>query len=271
MSKTVRFTDENFIVLCDTLSLKDVSFKKIIDQYGYPPCWSRKPSFATLIHIILEQQVSLASAKAAFDKLQLYIKTITPENILRLSDEEMKACYFSRQKIKYARCLSEAVVQGDLKIEDLILKDDETIRATLKKIKGIGDWTVDVFLMMCLHSADIFPFGDIALVNSLKHIKQLPSDTVNEELMPLTALWSPYRTIAAYLLWHKLISVEKESFISHRNKPAAQSIAYLALRYLMRRLISFSAVSITLFSRVLIRNNELSPFLNLKYSAVSMV
>lgn len=202
---TGRFSKENFIPLCNELATVDDSFQQIIDQYGYAPCWSRTPTFATLIHIILEQQVSLASAKAAFDKLQSYIGIISPENILCLSDEEMKACYFSRQKTVYARCLSEAVLSGNLDLESLLQKDDNTIRTTLTSIKGIGDWTVDVFLMMCLHSADIFPLGDIALVNSLKHIKQLPPHTTKEELLSVIELWKPYKTIAAFLLWHAYI------------------------------------------------------------------
>jgi len=200
-----RFGEHNFIQLCDELAAADKDIQQIIDQYGYAPCWSRKPDFATLIHIILEQQVSLASAKAAYDKLQLYITNITPENILRLSDEEMKACYFSRQKTTYARCLSEAVVNGNLNIESLLLEEDDTVRAKLMKIKGIGHWTVDVFLMMCLHSPDIFPFGDIALVNSLKHVKQLPLHTTKEQMLLIIESWKPYRTIAAYLLWHAYI------------------------------------------------------------------
>ncbi|MFZ6023116.1 MAG: DNA-3-methyladenine glycosylase family protein [Bacteroidota bacterium] len=163
---------------------------------------------------MLEQQVSLASARAAFDKLQSHITNISPENILQLSDEEMKACYFSRQKTVYARCLSEAVLNGHLHLESLVQEDDDTIRTTLTKIKGIGNWTVDVFLMMCLHSQDIFPFGDIALVNSLKHMKQLPLHTTKEELEMVTELWKPYRTIAAYLLWHAYICRKGIVFLS---------------------------------------------------------
>lgn len=205
MSVIGRFTAVNFISLCDKLVQQDKDFLKIIQQYGYPPQWRREPSFATLIHIILEQQVSLASAKAAFDQLRSYIGDITPENILRLSDEEMRACYFSRQKASYARSLSTAIINNELIIEELILQNDEAIRVQLKKIKGIGDWTVDVFLMMCLHSADIFPYGDIAAVNSLKHIKQISSQVTKDELVSIVAAWKPYRSIAAYLLWHAYI------------------------------------------------------------------
>lgn len=132
MSVTKRFRKEDFVSLCHKLAAVDKSFQQVIDQYGYAPCWSRKPTFATLIHIILEQQVSLASAKAAYDKLQSYIKVVSPENILRLSDEEMKACYFSRQKTIYARCLSEAVLKGSLDIEHLLHEDDQTKKCICK-------------------------------------------------------------------------------------------------------------------------------------------
>src|SRR5437868_15008725 len=137
------FDKNNFHSLCDILAEKDNDLKKIIDQYGYPPFWSRVASFATFIHIILEQQVSLASAKAAFLKLESKIGHITPEKILQLSDEEMKASYFSRQKMKYARHLAEVILNGELNIDALQTLPNEVIRTQLKKVKGIGDWTVD--------------------------------------------------------------------------------------------------------------------------------
>src|SRR4249919_1653218 len=145
------FNEDNFISLCDKLAKKDKDLKAVIKQYGYPPMWGRVPSFATLIHIILEQQVSLASAKAAFLKLEAKIGHITPAKVLSLTDEEMKACYFSRQKIIYARYLATAIVNKEFSIEKIVTLDDENLRAEMKKLKGIGDWTVDVFMMMTLH------------------------------------------------------------------------------------------------------------------------
>jgi DNA-3-methyladenine glycosylase II len=203
MAKT--FDNSNFHLLCDSLARRDKDFKLILAQHGYPPLWSRAPSFATLINIILEQQVSLASAKAAFLKLESAIGHITPEKILKLSDEKMKACYFSRQKMKYARHLSEAVIGGELNIDSLQFLPDETIRAQLKKIKGIGDWTVDVFLMMVLHRCDCFAMGDIALIKSIKEVKGLPADVSREAIASTIEKWKPFRTVAAYLLWHAYI------------------------------------------------------------------
>jgi DNA-3-methyladenine glycosylase II len=130
---TTSFNKDNFILLCDKLAKKDRHLKNVIKQYGYPPLWSRVPSFATLIHIILEQQVSLASAKAAFLKLEAEIGHVTPEKIMQLSDEEMKACYFSRQKIIYAKHLAAAIIKNELSVEQLNDLPDESLRTELKK------------------------------------------------------------------------------------------------------------------------------------------
>ena len=167
--------------------------------------WKRKPNFETLIHIILEQQVSLASAKAALNKLKEKIGTINPKNVLALTDAEMKACYFSRQKIVYARALAMAIEKGELSITSLKKLEDEEIRHELKKIKGIGDWTVDVFLLMALQRTDIFPTGDLAMMNSLKKHKNLAANTPKEEILSLAEKWKPYRSIASMIFWHAYI------------------------------------------------------------------
>src|SRR5688572_3261069 len=127
------FHELNFRQLCDALSQRDKVFTSIIEKHSYPPMWTRPASFATLIHIILEQQVSLASALAAFNKLKQKIGTITPEKLLKLSDEEMKACYFSRQKMVYARHLAEALISKKIQLKKLSACSDEEIRTTLKQ------------------------------------------------------------------------------------------------------------------------------------------
>lgn len=197
--------EQNFYLLCEQLAGKDHHLKTIIIQCGYPPMWSREPGFATLVQIILEQQVSLASAKAAFGKLQAFTGCITAASISALTDAEYKACYFSRQKTTYVRHLAESVLSDQLNIKQLESEPDEVVRTVLKKIKGIGNWTVDVYLMMALHRADCFPLGDIALINSFKAIKGLPL-AGKEEIGMLSNAWKPYRTVAAYLLWHAYLS-----------------------------------------------------------------
>ena len=194
-----RFHKANFSSLCDLLSKKDLHLKTIIRQYGYPPMWTRPASFPTLIHIILEQQVSLASAKAAFDKLK------EPQKLLLLTDAEMRACYFSRQKTIYARHLAEAIVSKQLDLKKLSLLPDEMIREELKRIKGIGDWTVDIYLLFALQRTDIFPTGDLAMINAFKEIKKLEARISKEEIIALSENWKPHRSIGTMLLWHYYI------------------------------------------------------------------
>lgn len=179
-------TVENLHSLCDELAKKDKDLRHIIKQFGYPPYWSRRPSFETLIHIILEQQVSLASAKAALNKLKEKLGVITPKKLSALSDDELRACYFSRQKTKYARCLAEAFNSGEINLKKLSAQDDAEIRQRLKKIKGIGDWTVDVYLIFALHRTDVFPLGDLAMVNALKEIKSLPKRVSHDDLIKIS-------------------------------------------------------------------------------------
>lgn len=181
--------------------MQDSCMLQIIEEYGYPLIFSRPANFETLIHIILEQQVSLASAKAALVQLKQKIGVVTAEKILLLTDQELRGCYFSRQKISYVKCLAKEVFNGSLIIDELHKKSDEEVSIQLKKIKGIGNWTVDVFLMMALHRCNCFPTGDIALINSIKHVKQLPKETSKEEILQIAEQWQPYRTIAAYIFW----------------------------------------------------------------------
>ncbi len=200
-----RFDATNFHTLCDKLSKKDKELKAIIKEYGYPPMWTRPNTFQTLILTILEQQVSLAAAYAAFKKLKEKIGFVTPSKMLLLSDKELRACYFSRQKIIYARELANAVLSKKIVLKNFASFQDDEIREKLIQIKGIGHWTIDVYLMHVLQRTNLFPLGDIALVNSLKEVKQLPTNISKEEMLIIAAPWKPYRTIAAMILWHAYI------------------------------------------------------------------
>ena len=201
----VVFNDDNFYQFCDVLAKKDNDLQRIIKQYGYPPMWTRPASFQTLILFILEQQVSLASAYAAFKKLRERIGYVTPSKILSLTDAELRACYFSRQKIVYARELAKAVQSKQLRLKKFSNAHEDEVRIELKKIKGIGDWTVDVYLMHALQRSDLFPLGDIALVNSLKETKQLHPQITKEKMLAIAEPWRPYRSVASMILWHAYI------------------------------------------------------------------
>lgn len=199
------FSADNFQQYCDHLSKRDKQLKKIVAELGYPPMWTREQGFETLILTILEQQVSLASAYAAYKKLKEKIGKVTAQKILSMTDEEMRACYFSRQKIIYARELAIAVISKQLNLKQLANLHDEEVRAQLTSIKGIGNWTADVYLMHALQRTDLFPLGDVALVTSLKEQKQLHPHITKDEMLAIAEPWRPYRTIAAMILWHAYI------------------------------------------------------------------
>ncbi|GAA4332922.1 DNA-3-methyladenine glycosylase [Mucilaginibacter gynuensis] len=196
------FNLSTFHTICDELAAADADLAGIIDIYGYPPMWSRPNTFETLVHIILEQQVSLASALSALNKLRERIQEITPARVLLLTDEELKACYFSRQKTAYTRYLAEALLSKLIDLEELAALPNDEIRSKLTALKGIGNWTVDVYLMFVLQRADIFPIGDLAAVNALKKVKNIPAGTSKEELAAIAKAWQPYQTVATMLLWH---------------------------------------------------------------------
>jgi len=200
------FNSSNLHTICDQLALHDADLAAVIVKYGYPPVWSRPNTFESLVHIILEQQVSIASALAALNKLKAHVQEITPVRILLLTDEELRECYFSRQKTAYIKYLAEALVSGQINLPGFENKENDEIRKELTALKGIGNWTVDVYLMFVLQRADIFPVGDLAAVNALKDLKSLPLTTPREDLLILAEQWKPYRTVATIILWHHYLS-----------------------------------------------------------------
>jgi DNA-3-methyladenine glycosylase II len=206
-----KFTKSTFPSICDELAQSDTDLAAIINTYGYPPMWNRPNSFETLVHIILEQQVSLASALSALNKLRERVQQITPARVLLLTDEEFKACYCSRQKTTYIKYLAEAILNGQINLEQFEQLPDDEIRTQLTALKGIGNWTTDVYLMFVLQRADIFPIGDLAAVNALKRVKGLPISTPREELLEIATQWQPHRTVATMLLWHFYLSAPKKS------------------------------------------------------------
>lgn len=201
-----KFNHANFHSICDQLAANDADLAAVIKAHSYPPLWSRPNSFETLAHIILEQQVSLASALSALNKLREYVKDLIPVNVLSLTDEEMRACYVSRQKAGYIKYLAEALLSGQINLNSFENLPDDEIRAKLITLKGIGNWTVDVYLMFVLQRADIFPIGDLAAVNALKRVKNLPAGSTKDEMVIVAERWKPYRTVATMLLWHDYLS-----------------------------------------------------------------
>ena len=187
---------ENAIVY---LLKQDAIFEKISQQFGFPIQPKRPQGFQTLVLLILEQQVSVDSAKATFNKLKTAIPDFIPEKVVVFSDEDFRACGVSRQKTKYIKGLAETILSKQLDLESLAFKDAEVVREELIKIKGIGNWTIDIYLMFCLNSLDIIPLGDIAVVNTMKELLDIHT---KEEMEIYTQKWKPYRSVATYFLWH---------------------------------------------------------------------
>ena len=178
---------------------KDNIFEQISQQYGVPVQPKRPQGFETLVLLILEQQVSIDSAKATFNKLKSVIPDFSVENLFTFSDENFRTCGVSRQKTKYIKALAEAILSKELDLESLAFKDSEVVRQELIKIKGIGNWTIDIYLMFCLNSLDIIPLGDIAVVNTMKELLDIHT---KEEMEIYAQKWKPYRSVATYFLWH---------------------------------------------------------------------
>jgi DNA-3-methyladenine glycosylase II len=208
---TLSLTNEDLPAISETLAKQDKHLAVVYDAYGVPPLWAREPGFATLVHIILEQQVSLASALSAFNKLKEKVGEITPETVLSLSDDELRGCYFSRQKTVYVRALALAVGEGRLCFELLKQMPDAEVTRNLTEIKGIGQWTADIYLLMALRRADVMPRGDIALHAAWRQLAGLEARPSADEFLQIAERWSPFRAVAARFLWHYYLSEKKSS------------------------------------------------------------
>jgi DNA-3-methyladenine glycosylase II len=181
------------------LSKKDIIFKKIIKEYGLPAIPTRPQGFETLVLLILEQQVSIDSAKATFLKLKKKVKSILPKKLFALADEAYREAGVSRQKTSYIKGLSKTILEKEIDLESLATKPVEIVREELIKIKGIGNWTIDVYLMFCLKSPDIIPLGDIAVINTIKELLDIHEKI---DMESYTQKWAPHRSGATFLLWH---------------------------------------------------------------------
>ena len=182
------------------LAKRDPDMASIQRELGAPPMWARDPGFPTLVQIILEQQVSLQSARAAFKKLRASAAPLTPRRFLQLDDASLKSFGFSRQKAAYCRQLAQSIVEGNL---DLLPAMDTTEALTaLQRVKGIGRWTADIYLLAALGRPDVWPSGDMALASAVQMVKRLPARPSPDELEEMSQAWRPWRAVAARMLWH---------------------------------------------------------------------
>ena len=188
------------------LAARDPHLAALVQRLGPPPRWAREPGFGALILIILEQQVSLASARATFDRLLALVSPLTPAGLLQLDDAALRAIGFSRQKTAYSRQLALDTLDGKLDLAGLATLPDDLARAVLVARKGIGPWTADIYLLMCLQRPDVWPVGDLALQVAMQEIKGLERRPTGVEMEAIAEPWRPWRAVAARLLWHYYLS-----------------------------------------------------------------
>lgn len=184
------------------LTAGDGDLAALVAAHGIPSLWLRPPGFASLVLFILEQQVSLASAAAAYRKVLERLGSMAPEALLETTPEDLRADGVSRQKDRYLRALASAVLAGELDLPALDALGDDEVRRALTALPGIGRWTADVYLLACLGRPDLWPVGDRALqvaAAEALHLDVVP-DQAGLEL--LGERWRPHRSTAARLLWH---------------------------------------------------------------------
>ena len=183
------------------LSARDPDLAATVKHFGPPPMWARRPGFATLLQIILEQQVSLASARAAYKRLSAAIPAVTPENFLTLDDETLRTVGFSRQKAGYGRFLASVLVDGSFDLDAVASLSDDHAREVLVGLRGVGPWTADTYLLMALGRPDVWPAGDIALQAAVREVKGMQTRPSYDEMVEVAEEWRPWRSVAARILW----------------------------------------------------------------------
>ena len=183
------------------LASRDQLLANIHATYGDPPLWQRASGFRTLVHIILEQQVSLSSAKSMLLRLETAIQPFTPERFLELGDERLRKLGVTRQKSTYVLHLSDEIVSGRLKLRGLARLNDDQVLVRLTGIKGIGLWSANIYLLMAMRRADIWPAGDLALAVAIQELKNLKRRPSPQELEAIAEQWRPHRAVAARMLW----------------------------------------------------------------------
>ena len=200
-----KLTTRHLRQACDELALADPVLSLALKENGYPPLWSRPTGFATLTLIILEQQVSLESARAVYRRLEQLCGVVNVENVLSVGIDGLRSAGLTRQKAAYCSGLAERVKNGQTSFRRIALANDKSAHDMLCELKGIGSWTANVYLVFALGRFDVWPPGDIALMRSIMEryfLESLPDD---EQCLKLAEKWHPWRSVAARILWHSYL------------------------------------------------------------------
>ncbi len=193
--------DEQLRQGLNELAATDPDIERLAHRHGSPPLWPRSPTFATLIQIILEQQISLKAAETVFKKVEAALGGVSPDNILAAGESGLRALGITRQKSRYCHELALHVSDGRLPLNDLHTQSIEDGRHALLRVPGLGPWSVDVYYMSALRHPDIWPKGDLALAIAMQDIKQLPERPDHSTQSRIAEAWAPWRSVAARLLW----------------------------------------------------------------------
>ena len=211
----VSLNKESLGVAAKSVALMDKDFARILAQLGPPPLWEREPGFVTLIRIILEQQVSLASADAMFQRLKKNINPLTPTTVNEAGESFLRSFGVTRQKAGYFINVAQAIQSGELDLEALAQESDEIAIEKLTSVKGVGQWTAKIYLLMALCRPDVWPVGDVALATAFKNLKGRAERPTQPELSEIVQAWRPHRATAARMLWHYYLSGMQEQDDNH--------------------------------------------------------
>lgn len=192
------------------LKQKDKKLGKIIDSYPQDFLFSKSDPFLTLARSIVGQQISVTAAQSVWDKLLLKIVKIDPKTISKVHSNKLKSAGLSHQKVSYLKNLSFAFINNEININSWNKMDNEKIIKDLTKIKGIGRWTAEMFLIFNLCRADIFPLDDIGMIKGICKIYELEYPIKKEELIKIGNKWKPYRSVATWYLWRSLDPIPVE-------------------------------------------------------------
>jgi len=191
------------------LARRDVRLRSLLAQNGLPPMWARRPGFETLVHIVLEQQVSIVAARSLFRRVRAHLGGMTPETVSRRGVMGLHRLGLTRQKASYCHELARATLCGGLRLSEIARASDEDGRAALLALRGIGPWSVDIYYLMALRRPDIWPTGDLALAVALHEVLDLPARPDSIRQREISAIWTPWRSVAARLLWHQYLTTRR--------------------------------------------------------------
>jgi len=191
------------------LAKRDKELAAILTAFGPPPLWARKPGFATLVQIILEQQVSLASAASTYKRLREKLQPFGPDRVIELGEAHLKSLGLTRQKTAYCIHLADSISSNSLNLRGLAKLDDEDAKAALMQVKGIGPWSADIYLLMVLRRPDIWPASDLALTTAVTKLKRLKQRPTTDQLFSMADQWRPFRSVAARMLWQYYLACSR--------------------------------------------------------------